>query len=146
MLYFDTSFLAPLFKPEASSLEIKRFMTELAPVQLAISSWTRVEFYSLLSKNVRMGLLPPVQADAAEAAFETFVARGCTMIDVARDDFNVAGHFLADRHSGLRAGDALHLAIASNHAIASIYSLDRIMIAVGRSLGLPMNIGFSTAG
>jgi predicted nucleic acid-binding protein len=35
---------------------------------------------------------------------------------------------------GLRAGDALHLAIAYNEAASAVYSLDRLFAAAGRKL------------
>ena len=144
MLYFDTSFLAPLFKAEVRSLDVKQFVAGSTPGQMAISHWTHVEFASVLGKNVRIGSMTAAQANVAAATFVTFVTRGCTVLDVTRRDFDTARRFLADRHSGLRSGDALHLAIASNNAATSIYSLDRTMIAAGQSLGLPMNVGFSS--
>ena len=146
MIYLDTSFVAPLFKSEARSADVRRFVTGLAIGQMALSHWTRVEFSSLLAKSVRIGILTPVQADAAGTAFDTFVARGCTVLDVMDRDFDAAKRFLADHRSGVRAGDALHLAVASDNAAAGIYCLDRTMIAAGLSLGLPMNPGFPAAG
>ena len=142
MLYCDTSFLAPLFKPEPRSLDVESFVAGLGIGRLALSHWTLVEFSSLLAKDLRMGLMTSVQAHAAGAAFDVFVTRGCTTLDVERRDFDRARQLLSDHYSGLRAGDALHLAIASNAAVDGIYSLDRTMIAVGASLGLPMNVGF----
>ena len=55
MLYFDTSFLAPLILDEATSIEVERFMAGLPAEELAISHWTRVEFSSLLAREVRIG-------------------------------------------------------------------------------------------
>ncbi len=37
----------------------------------------------------------------------------------------------------LRAGDALHLAIARNHHARAIHSLDKKLLTAGRTLGLP---------
>ena len=52
MLYFDTSFLVPLFLQEQTSTRIERVFAELAGQDLAISHWTRVEFSSLLAREV----------------------------------------------------------------------------------------------
>jgi predicted nucleic acid-binding protein len=41
----------------------------------------------------------------------------------------------------LRAGDALHLAIAVNNNARMIYSLDRTFIQAGKKLGLPVQRG-----
>ena len=142
MLYFDTSFLTPLFKLEQSSPDVRRFTMGLTPRMLAISEWTWVEFASVLAKDVRIGRMTPVQAVALETAFEAAVGQGYLVLDVARRDFDLARRLLSDHRSGLRAGDALHLAVASNNAATGVYSLDKIMIAAGLSLGLPMNAGF----
>ena len=142
MIYFDTSFLAPLFKAEGHSAEVRRFTVGLKPRLSAISRWTRVEFSSLLAKDVRMGHLTPVQANAADAAFDAFVAETCTLTDVGHRDFDLARRLLSDRLGGLRAGDALHLAIAANAGATAVYSLDKAMIAAGSMHGLPMNLGF----
>ena len=48
--------------------------------------------------------------------------------------------------TGLRAGDALHLAIASNRGADAIYSLDQLMIAAGKELGLPTGAGITLPG
>ncbi|MDE2230228.1 MAG: hypothetical protein KGL11_14465 [Alphaproteobacteria bacterium] len=39
----------------------------------------------------------------------------------------------------MRAGDALHLAIATNHGAEAIYSLDKTLLKAGRRLGLPVS-------
>ena len=57
MLYFDTSILAPLFLQESSSAKVERFVAGLPAGELAVSHWTRVEFSSLLAREVRMGAL-----------------------------------------------------------------------------------------
>jgi uncharacterized protein len=43
--------------------------------------------------------------------------------------------------TGLRAGDALHLAIADNHRAAAIYSLDKALLKAGKILDLPVRMG-----
>lgn len=130
---------------ERRSADVKRFVAGLAVGRMAVSQWTRVEFSSLLAKSVRIGHMTPTQADEAGVAFETFVARGCAVLGVADRDFNEARRLLSNHRSGLRAGDALNLAVAANNAARGIYSLDKTMIAVGRSLGLPMNAGLPAA-
>jgi uncharacterized protein len=56
-------------------------------------------------------------------------------------DYGLAKHYLGHHASGLRAGDALHLAIAANNAAQAIFTLDKIVLAAGESLGLPVNAG-----
>ncbi|MFG1466891.1 type II toxin-antitoxin system VapC family toxin, partial [Xanthobacter sp. DSM 24535] len=57
------------------------------------------------------------------------------------DDYDLAKKFLGTFETGLRAGDALHLAIASNHQAGAIYSLDKVLFKAGKILGLPVNAG-----
>ncbi len=142
MSYIDTSFLTPLFKVEKRSSAVEVFLNRQNPRQPTMSHWTRVEFSSLVAKDVRIGLYPSTQAMAMNAAFEVFSKNICTVLDLSRRDFDLARSYLTDHKTGLRSGDALHLAIASNNGATGIYSLDRTMIAAGQSLGLPMNIGF----
>ena len=65
MLYFDTSFLTPLILEEPTSARIERFVVRLPAGELAVSHWTRVEFSSLLAREVRMGGLDDRAAEAA---------------------------------------------------------------------------------
>ncbi len=141
MLYFDTSFLAPLILEEATSARIERFMTRLPAGDLAVSHWTRVEFSSLLARQVRMGDLKRRAAEAADAQFEAIVAESFLVLLPDADDYNLAKEYLGHYRTGLRAGDALHDAIAHNRRMEAIYSLDKTLLAAGRTLGLPMSAG-----
>jgi predicted nucleic acid-binding protein len=141
MLYFDTSFIAPLILPESTSAKVERFVAGLAPGDLAISHWTRVEFSSLLGREVRMGGLDSRAARAADAQFEAVVAESFVVLRPDTDDFTLAKEYLGHHAIGLRAGDALHLAIAGNHRAEAIYSLDKALIKAGKALGLPVSAG-----
>lgn len=141
MLYFDTSFLVPLFLQETTSTKVERAFAELAGQDLAISQWTRVEFSSLLAREVRMGGLAAAAALEVDAEFETVATASLIVLLPRVADFERAKEYLARHQSGLRAGDALHLAIAHNHRSERIYSLDNALLRAGRSLGLPMTRG-----
>lgn len=141
MRYFDTSFLAPLILPEATSEPVADFLDGLPADALAISHWTRVEFASLLAREVRMGGLDAVSAREAASRFETMVAESFVVLLPNRDDFDLARDWLGHYETGLRAADALHLAIAGNRNADAIYSLDKLMIAAGKTLNLPASAG-----
>jgi len=142
LLYFDTSFLAPLVLAEATSEAIADFMRG-SPVddEPAVSHWTRVEFSSLIAREVRMGGLTAAAAKRADDAFETMVEESFTILLPTTDDFDLAKEYLAAFETGLRAGDALHLAIAKNHRAAAMYSLDKTLLKAGERLGLPVSAG-----
>ena len=146
MLYFDTSFVAPLVVVEATTDRIARFIRQLPVEELTISHWTRVELSSLLGRDVRMGRLQPEAARVAETRFEAIVEDSFSVLAPTANDFERARAFLRQHKLGLRAGDALHLAIASNNSAETIYSLDKTMLKAGRSLGLPLSSGIRLPG
>lgn len=141
MIYFDTSFLAPLIREEATSSAVERFVAGLPAASLSVSHWTRVEISSLLAREVRMGGMSRDAARQADDQFEAIVAETFAVIAPGVIDFDLAKQYLAEPAIGLRAGDALHLAIASNHGAEAIYSLDKTFLRAGQALGLPVDAG-----
>ncbi len=141
MRYFDTSFLAPLILSEVTSEPVSDFVAALPPDELAVSDWTRVEYASLLAREVRMGGLDTGRAREAVSRFDTLIRDSFLVLLPDRDDFDCACEWLGHYETGLRAGDALHLAIAGNRGAKAIYSLDKLMISAGRMLGLPTSAG-----
>lgn len=146
MLYFDTSFLVPLILPEATSEPIAEFFKDLPADDLTVSDWTRAEFASLLAREVRMGNLDAAAARKAGSRFEAMVEESFVVLLPSRDDFDRAREWLMHFDTGLRAGDALHLAVASNRGADAIYSLDKLMVAAGQALGTPASMGILLPG
>jgi len=141
MLYFDTSFLAPLLLPEATSERIAALVSTLDRKQFSTSHWTRMEFSSLLARAVRMGVMDSRTATQHETRFEAMLIGSFSVILPATDDFNLAKQYLGQFDSGLRAGDAIHLAIARHHNADAIYTLDKGFFSAGTKLGLPVTLG-----
>lgn len=137
MVYFDTSFLAPLILEEATSGAVERFVANLPAGSLATSHWTRVEFASLLAREVRMDGLDGETAILADAQFEAMVEASFHLLTPDAEDFTLAHRYISHHDLGLRAGDALHLAVAANRRAEAVYSLDKRMGEAGTLLGLP---------
>ena len=146
MRYFDTSFLVPLVLPEAVSEPITGFFEDLSADALAVSHWTRVESASLLAREVRMGGLEAAAARKVGSQFETMIEESFVVFLPNSDDFDRAKEWLDRFETGLRAGDALHLAIASNRGAEAIYSLDKLMLAAGKTLQVPATTGVHLPG
>lgn len=146
MRYFDTSFLVPLILPEATSEPIAAFLDGLQDEELAVSDWTRVEFMSLLAREVRMKGLNPEAAREAGARFESMVSGTFVILLPRRSDFDQARAWLGRFETGLRAGDALHLAVASNNKADAVHTLDKRMIEAAKQLGLSAGAGISLSG
>lgn len=142
MLYFDTSFLAPLYVPEPSSEYVRDVTFKLAKDNdIAISEWTCVEFSSMIARRVRMNLLAEDDAKRLLDAFELISHAQYLLLTPTQGDYRLANRFLRNFSSGLRAGDALHLAIAKNHGAHHVYSLDQGLVKAAIALGLPASAG-----
>jgi predicted nucleic acid-binding protein len=143
MNYFDTSFLVPLILPEATSDKVSKFLRNLPAEDLSVSHWTLAEFSSLLAREVRMGSLSANSAREADTRFEAMIDESFAILLPNIDDFRLAKEYLGNYETGLRAGDALHLAIAKNHRAKAIYSLDNALLKAGKMLRLPVSRGIS---
>ena len=141
MHYFDTSFLTPLFREERTTSRVGRFIAELPTGELAISRWTEVEFASLLARDVRTGAIDGEEARDADALFVDVVLHSFIVLLPSANDYELARNYLFNFATGLRGGDALHLAVAANHRAEAVYSLDKTMITAGKILGLPVSTG-----
>jgi uncharacterized protein len=141
MLYFDTSFLVPLVLAEATSARVQRFVAGLPKEQLATSHWTRVEFSSGLGRDVRMGQMQMREASEVDARFEALIMASFRVLTPTVGDYVLAKSYIGNYATGLRAPDALHLAIAANNAAETIYTLDDGMLTAGTVLGLPTSLG-----
>jgi len=141
MRYFDTSILIPLVLPEASSDQVSDFLAGLPFGDWSISDWTTVEFASFLARAIRMGQISAREAVPIRDRFQLMIEESFATLLPSRADYWLARDYLAQPDTGLRAGDALHLAIAANNAASEIHTLDRIMLKAGTRLGLPMYNG-----
>jgi predicted nucleic acid-binding protein len=137
MLYLDTSFVAPLVLNEDASPQVEAFLAKQAAGGLAVSQWTRVEFCSLVAREVRMKHLNTQTAEAVIAEFEALVQESCQVWLPSAADYNLARTLLARFDSGLRGGDALHLAIARNHGADKVLTLDEGLLKAAKLLKIP---------
>ncbi|MCS5698480.1 type II toxin-antitoxin system VapC family toxin [Cyanobium sp. FGCU-52] len=134
MLYIDTCVLLAVLIPEAHSATAEAFL-EQATAPLAISSWSITELHSALGLKVRTKALSASQAEAVLQGFERSLAPGLLELGLESQDFRNTNACLRGWRSSLRAGDALHLAIASGRG-ATLCSLDAPFVAAAQQLGL----------
>ena len=139
--YFDTSYLIPLFIPEETSERVERYIRNLPAGSLRVSQWTRVEFASMLAREVRMKVLDEAVAGAVSERFERFLATSFDVLSLRIEDCELARKYLLNFSTGLRAGDAMHLAIAANAGVKALLTLDRGMLKAGKFLKLPVATG-----
>lgn len=134
MLYLDTSVLVPLFVPEPDSAAVRAWFESHSSKNLAISDWTLAEFASAMGIKVREKGLRPEQARTASALLKELADNSLKVFTPTRDDYSQAAEYLSQHALGLRAGDALHLAVAQGQRAAYLYTLDRRLIDAARKL------------
>jgi hypothetical protein len=135
MVYVDTSALVPLFIREPSTDAVIDWL-ESSGERLAISEWTLVEFAAAAAIKLRTGQATAKLAKQAAARMREFTEKHCTIAVPGREQFRRAAELAGDDALKLRAGDALHLAIAESLKTQAIVCLDHAMIESAKLLGM----------
>lgn len=134
-LYLDTSLLIAALTDEADTVRVQSWLDKQEPGVLVISDWVVAEFSAAFSMKLRRRSIAPTHRAAVLAKFATLATESFGMLSVSNVQFRSAARF-ADRYQlGLRAGDALHLAICADHG-ATLCTLDRSLGKAGPDLGV----------
>lgn len=135
MQYVDTSVLVAYLTLETYSARAIQVMRDINRQPLAVSTWTETEFFSALGIKLRTKQLNEEQAQRVEKQYQ-LCKSSFIWLSVTDKDYQTASKLLKHWQTGLRAGDALHLAIATNHN-ALLLSLDERFAKAANMLNMP---------
>ena len=135
MLYLDTSLLIAALTNEAETLQMQRWLVEQDPDELVTSDWVATEFSAALSIKLRTGGIEAHHRAGALTMFTRLCNDNLTVLPVSRLQFQTAARFADQYALGLRAGDALHLAVCAERG-ATICTLDRRLGDAASALGV----------
>jgi predicted nucleic acid-binding protein len=134
-VYLDTSVLVAALTEEVKTADVQAWLPRAA--DLLISDWVVTEFSSALALKLRTGHITPAQRAIAISLFNRSASESWRVLSVVQSHFQAAARFAAQHTLGLRAGDALHMAICAD-AGATLCTLDQRMAEAGPVLGVPI--------
>lgn len=134
MIYLDTSVLGAIFFREPGAADLVARLESNRKAKLMISAWTLTEIASIGGIKQRTGAIDAETRQQAIANFQRFASMHLITVEIDPADFRTAA-VLIESPTALRAGDALHLAIARRLG-ARIASLDRRLCEATAVLGL----------
>ena len=135
MIYVDPSVIVSALTREPATIAAQRWLFAQTGGDLVLSDWTVTEFSAALSVKVRVGAVDLPQRATALAEFKRVTARYFRRLTMTRADYLLAARLCDRANSGLRASDALHLAIAERSG-AEMCTLDRRLAAAAEAVGV----------
>jgi len=139
MLYLDTSLLVAALTKEAETERMQQWLAEQDPDDLAISDCVVTEFSAALSFKLRTGGIEAAHRADALGMFTRLCSDSFIVMLVSRGQFRLAARFADQYALGLRAGDALHLAICAEQG-ATLCTLDRRQAEAASELGVKTSL------
>ncbi|RJX32116.1 MAG: PIN domain-containing protein [Oxalobacter sp.] len=135
--YVDTSALVALFMNEEHSEALGRWYAR-SKSQLIASTWCVTEFASALAIKQRTGQISEDEARLAWQSFERLCANDLSLLPPSPATFHHAALLTLDAQSGLRAGDALHLACALEAKARTMLTLDEVFAKNAKRLKMTL--------
>lgn len=134
--YIDTCVLVSLLHGDSGYEAAETWLHAAGDEDLWISHWVLLEFASATAVRLRRGDLSMARVDALQATLESFRHERLAMLEPRGEDFLVARRWIeTDSAPGLRAADALHLALVHRQGLRLV-SADQLLIGSAHSLGI----------
>lgn len=135
MVYVDTSVVVALLTAEPGSAKATKWYAAATEAPTC-ADWLLTEFASALSMKVRTKQLSDAHAKRVRKEFEALAAGGLRVVPVSRAAYRHAASLAAAHRHGLRAGDALHLAVALELGATHMATFDKVLAQNAKRLGL----------
>jgi predicted nucleic acid-binding protein len=140
VVYLDTSVAVSLFCPETTSPAALDWLAQ-SNAPLISCDWIRTEFSSALGMKYRLGHFDKKTLTLTQQEFERFIHSGLRLAPVSREMFERAAELAGRPESGLRAGDALHLAAALTLGTTAMATFDGSLGLNAKNSGLGNPLG-----
>jgi uncharacterized protein len=136
VIYLDTSVLGAVVFREPNAALVFRQVKAARSRGLVISAWTLTEMASVGAIKERTGTIDRATRQKALATFRRFASSNLALVEIEPADFRSAA-VLIEGPAVLRAGDALHLALAKR-LCADLATLDRRLADAAPTCGVPL--------
>lgn len=122
MIYMDASVIVAALTPEENNDRALTWLERQPRGSLCVSGWVIAEVSSALARKKRTGELTLDERAAVLAKWTALRATTVAAVPVPEDAFEKAAQLIDHPRSVLRAGDALHLAVAylGGHSLATL--------------------------
>lgn len=137
--YLDTCVVIALLTAEDHSERAESWVEQHSGQDLAVSDWVTAEVSAGLAAKFRLGQIDEAVQDDARAAYGDLRRQSLSRLAVKTRHFTQAARLADVAAAGLRAGDALHLAVAVDHG-AALVTLDKTFALACDRLNLPCRL------
>lgn len=135
MIYIDTSVWIAMLCLEPKANAIQSWMTQQKVPSICCSDWLHTELMSALSIKSRRSEISLTALTYLHQTIEKLRDNGSHWVTPIGTDFQFASQLCAAPTTKLRAGDALHLAIAKRLKCKQFFTLDDTLNANAAALG-----------
>jgi predicted nucleic acid-binding protein len=133
MFYLDASVLVSAVSAELWTRTAQGWLDEAEEV--LVSEWLMTEAAAALSQKQRMNVMSAAERAEAMSVLRRQTEDAMRFLPVTREDFRTAARYAERAETGLRAGDALHIAIAAA-AGATLVTFDRKQARAAETFGV----------
>lgn len=135
MDYLDSSLLVAAVSKELASPNVQLWFASQPAGQLCTSAWAITEVSSALAMKRRAGTISEDEHQTSFRTIDKLIDEILVMEQVREHHFYMAARIADRMETKLRAGDALHMAVAQS-LNARVCTLDRTLAEAGDIVGV----------